>query len=93
MMRQKQRRRTGTRTKNKVCLWNKVVCVAAGDLAREMLKPKVDAGGAARPLYLRPRGGAGGGAPRLSTVLLEDWLRSLLSVLLLVLLLPPPDLR
>jgi hypothetical protein len=77
MMRQKQRRRTGTRTKNKVCLWNKVVCVAAGDLAREMLKPKVDAGEGAR----------------LSTVLLEDWLRSLLSVLLLVLLLPPPDLR
>jgi hypothetical protein len=52
--------------------------VAAGDLAREMLKPKVDAGEGAR----------------LSTVLLEDWLRSLLSVLffvfLLVLLLPPP---
>jgi hypothetical protein len=58
-------------------LWNKVVCVAAGARARAMLKPKVDAGEGAR----------------LSTVLLEDWLRSLLSVLLLVLLLPPPDLR
>jgi hypothetical protein len=34
--------------------------------------------------------GVGGAGPRLSTVLLEDWLRSLLSVLLLVLLLPPP---
>ena len=57
MMRQKQRRRTGTRTKNKVCLWNKVVCVAAGDLAREMLKPKVDAGeggGIRRQRRLRP---------------------------------------